>query len=125
MIGNSYVLKFYRRVVPGPSPEADIGAFLTDVARFPNSPALLGTMTLIENGEESPLGVMHEFIENQGNAWDLTGSYLDRALDEARVLNAELEPATERHVAFSNRIRQIGRRVGELHVALSGGKDIP
>jgi maltose alpha-D-glucosyltransferase/alpha-amylase len=125
VIGNSYVLKFYRRVVPGPSPEANIGAFLTDVARFPNSPALLGTITLIENGEESPLGVMHEFIENQGNAWDLTGSYLDRALDEARVLNAELEPATERHVAFSNRVHQIGRRVGELHVALSAGKEFP
>jgi maltose alpha-D-glucosyltransferase/alpha-amylase len=125
VIGNSYVLKFYRRVVPGPSPEANIGAFLTDVARFPNSPALLGTIALIENGEESPLGVLHEFIENQGNAWDLTGSYLDRALDEARVLTAEPEPAAERHVAFSNRIRQIGRRVGELHVALAAGKDSP
>jgi maltose alpha-D-glucosyltransferase/alpha-amylase len=33
LVDSAYVLKFYRRLVTGPSPEADIGRFLTDVAQ--------------------------------------------------------------------------------------------
>jgi maltose alpha-D-glucosyltransferase / alpha-amylase len=124
LVDSAYVLKFYRRLVPGPSPEADIGRFLTDVAPYPNSPALLGTAEVTEGGTSSPLAIMHEFVENQGNAWALTGAYLDRALDEARVLTAEPEPGSDKHAAFLNRIRQIGRRVGELHAVLASRGDI-
>jgi maltose alpha-D-glucosyltransferase/alpha-amylase len=124
MINSAYVLKFYRRISQGPSAEFEIGRFLTDATSFANSPALLGTVELIENGVRFPLAVMHEFVENQGDAWAFTGAYLDRALDEERVLTAEPEPAADKHAAFENRIRQIGRRVGELHAALASRADI-
>jgi maltose alpha-D-glucosyltransferase/alpha-amylase len=124
MVDGAYVLKLYRRVVSGPSAEFEIGRFLTDVAHFGNSPALLGTAELIENDVHSPLVVMHEYVENQGTAWAFTGAYLDRALDEERVLTAQPQPDADKHLAFANRIRQIGKRVGEMHAALASRNDI-
>jgi maltose alpha-D-glucosyltransferase / alpha-amylase len=124
LISNSYVLKFYRRLPTGPNPEAETGLFLTDTVHFSNSPALLGTMELIENGQRFPLAVMHEFVENQGDAWAFTGAYLDRALDEQRVLTAEPTAGSKTHAAFANRMHQIGARVGELHKALASRPDI-
>ena len=124
LIDSDYLLKFYRRLPKGPNAEADIGLFLTDVANFANSPALLGAVELIENDEHYPLAVMHDYIENQGDAWAFTGAYLDRALDEQRVLTAAPETGADNHAAFLNRIDQIGRRVGELHKALASRPDI-
>jgi maltose alpha-D-glucosyltransferase/alpha-amylase len=124
LIDNAYVLKFYRRVPSGPNPEFEAGYFLTDVVNFPNSPALLGTVELLENGERRSLAVMHEYLENQGDAWALTGAYLDRAIDEARVVTVEAETGAEKHLAFANRMHQIGRRLGELHIALASREDI-
>jgi maltose alpha-D-glucosyltransferase/alpha-amylase len=124
MVDSAYVLKFYRRVSADPCVEFEMGRFLTDVAQFSNSPALLGTVELIENDAQIPLAIMHEYVENQGDAWTFTGAYLDRALDEERVLTAVPEPADDKHAAFFNRIKQIGRRVGELHAALASRPDI-
>jgi maltose alpha-D-glucosyltransferase/alpha-amylase len=123
-VGNTYVLKFYRRISPAPSAEFEMGRFLTDVAKFGNTPALLGTVELIENEACFPLAIMHEYVENQGDAWAFTGGYLDRALDEERVLTAEPVPGADKHAAFVNRIRQVGKRVGELHAALASQGDI-
>ena len=120
MIDAAYVLKFYRRVQTTPNPESEIGSFLTDVVKFPNSPALLGTVEMAERaGGASLFAVMHEFIENQGDAWAFTAAYLDRALDEQRVVAAEATESGEAHLAFANRMHQIGIRVGELHRALA------
>ncbi len=124
MIDGAYVLKFYRRLPSGPNAESEIGLFLTDIAKFGNSPALLGTVELIESETHYPLAVMHEYIANQGDAWAFTGAYLDRALDEHRVLTAEPQSGADKHVAFLNRMDQIGRRVGELHNALASRSDL-
>ena len=124
LIDGDYVLKFYRRLPSGPNPEAEIGMFLTDVAKFANSPALLGTVELIENEVHYPLAVMHEYIANQGDAWAFTGAYLDRALDEQRVVTVEPEPGADEHMAFLNRMNLVGRRVGELHKALASRPDM-
>ncbi len=70
LIDDNYVLKFYRRLSAGHNPESELGTFLTDVANFSNSPALLGTVELIENDTHYPLAVMHEYITNQGDALD-------------------------------------------------------
>jgi maltose alpha-D-glucosyltransferase/alpha-amylase len=124
VIDSAYVLKFYRRVPSGPNPEFETGHFLTDVVNFSNSPALLGTVELVENGERFSLAVMHEYVENQGDAWAFTANYLDRAIDEARVLTGEPGGGAEQHPAFANRMHQIGRRLGELHNALASRDDI-
>ena len=45
---NDYVVKVYRKLEAGINPEIEIGRFLTEVAGFANTPALLGSVELIE-----------------------------------------------------------------------------
>ena len=123
IVDDRLVVKFYRRLPSGTNPEVEIGQFLTDVAKFANTPPLLGTVDLVDD-KTSSLAIVHEFVENQGNAWSFTSSYLDRTLDEERVLTAEPVPTGEQHTAFLNRMRQIGRRIGELHAAFASQTSI-
>ena len=81
-------------------------------------------MEQIDGEKHFPLAIMHQFVDNQGDAWAFTNAYLDRALDEERVLTTEPGPETGRHAVYLNRIRQVGKRVGEMHAALASRPDI-
>ncbi len=123
IVDGSFVLKFYRRLSVGTNPELEVGRFLTEVAEYRNTPPLLGTIELVERGERSAVAVLHEFVENQGDAWAHAAGYLDRFLEEASIL-PDL-PAADAHAAYLNRVRQIGRRTGELHLALASAVGDP
>ncbi|HWM45553.1 MAG TPA: maltose alpha-D-glucosyltransferase [Xanthobacteraceae bacterium] len=125
IIDHTAVLKFYRRVSRGPNPEIEMGRFLTDEAGFTHSPALLGSVELVDKNGHSSLAVLHEFVGNQGDAWSFTTAYLNRTLEEARLLTAEPADDPERHAAFLNRMNVLGRRLGEMHLALASRSDIP
>ncbi|HZP78189.1 MAG TPA: maltose alpha-D-glucosyltransferase [Pseudolabrys sp.] len=118
------VIKILRRVSPGTHPEIEMGRFLIDIAGYQNAPPLLGSLELIENGEPHALAVAHRFIENQGDAWTVTGAYLDRYIDEQRVLATASAESAEL-TSYIQRIRQIARRTGELQQALASHDDIP
>ena len=51
LVDNDYVVKIYRTLEPGINPEIEMGRFLTDVAGFANTPALLGSVELVEGDE--------------------------------------------------------------------------
>jgi maltose alpha-D-glucosyltransferase/alpha-amylase len=121
IVDADYVLKFYRRIRSGQNPEVELGRFLTDSVNYQNAPPLLGSMELVEGEETTALAVLHGFVENQGDGWALTAAYLDRFLDEQRVLTPDA-PAHQ-HDSFVQRVRQIGRRLGELHLALASRPD--
>jgi maltose alpha-D-glucosyltransferase/alpha-amylase len=123
-VDSKYVIKFRRKLSAGISPEIEIGAFLTDVVEFRNAPALLGSVELIDNGARTDVAVMHEFIANQGDAWKYTIAYLGRVLDEERLVATPESGEGGRHVPYLNFIRQVGRRIGELHVALASRPDV-
>jgi maltose alpha-D-glucosyltransferase/alpha-amylase len=128
IVDQSYVLKTYRRFLPGINPEIEIGQFLTDVAGFANTPALLGSAELVEGDSRISLAVLHRFIANQGDGWTYTNAYLDRYLEEVRLLAPDAageHAAAAHHAAFLNWIRQIGRRTAELHRALSSAPEYP
>ena len=86
LVDNQYVAKIYRQLEGGINPEIEIGSYLTDVARFANTPALLGSVELVEGDRSSAVGVLHAYVENQGDGWAVTTGYLDRYIDEQRVL---------------------------------------
>ena len=92
LVDEDYVVKIYRKLEAGINPEIEIGRFLTEVAGFANSPALLGTVELIEGERRSAIGVVHAFVHNQGDAWTVTSAYLDRFVDEQRLLAVGDEP---------------------------------
>ncbi len=120
-----YVVKILRKITPGTHPEIEIGRFFVEDAPFANAPALLGSLQLVEGGESSALAVVHEFAENQGDAWTVIGQSLDRLLDEHRILPDDADNETPEYAAMIHRIAQIGLRTGECHLKLASRPDIP
>ena len=126
LVDNDYVVKIYRKLEAGINPEIEMGRFLTDVAGFANTPALLGSVELIEGDKRSAIGIVHAFVANQGDAWTVTAAYLDRFVDEQRLLAASDHPGeSEEQVAYLRYMSQAGRRVAEMHVALAGNSELP
>jgi maltose alpha-D-glucosyltransferase / alpha-amylase len=126
IVDTNYVVKIYRKLEPGINPEVEIGRYLTEVAGFANSPALLGTCELVEGNQRSAVGVVHAFVMNQGDGWTVTSAYLDRFVDEQRLLPAYEHPGTSEELApYLRYISQTGRRVAEMHLALAGNSELP
>jgi maltose alpha-D-glucosyltransferase/alpha-amylase len=87
---------------------------------------LLGSLELIEGDRRSALAVVHSFIENQGDAWTVTAAALDRLIDEQRLLPAESAfEESESAALLTQRIRQIGRRTAEMHLAFTADETNP
>jgi maltose alpha-D-glucosyltransferase / alpha-amylase len=120
IVGNKYVVKILRRITPGVHPEIEVGRFLADVAHFQNAPTLLGSVELVEEDKRSALAVVHSFVENQGDAWTVTSAALDRLVEEQRLLPPDdVMQESESAALLQQRIRQIGRRTAEMHLAFA------
>jgi maltose alpha-D-glucosyltransferase/alpha-amylase len=126
IVDNKFVVKVLRRITAGVHPEIEVGRFLADVAHFQNAPLLLGSVELKEDESRSALAVVHQFVENQGDAWSVTANGLDRLVEEHRLTTvAESIAETLETASMVQRIRQIGRRTAEMHLAFACGTDTP
>jgi maltose alpha-D-glucosyltransferase/alpha-amylase len=125
LVGRHYVVKLFRRIEPGINPEIEVGRFLTEVAGFANMPPLLGTVEMVRGETRSAVAVIHRLIENQGDAWSVTNAYLDRYVEERRLLNGEAPTESDEQAAYLLRMRQVGRRVAEMQLALASRDDVP
>ncbi len=114
------MIKFYRQVAAGPHPEIEMSGFLTMQAHFTNTPAMLGSIHLIDAaGQEIALGILHALIRNQGDGWSFTLAYLDRFLHESRVAPVvEEATSSDAHTAYRAQIVRLALRTAELHRAL-------
>jgi maltose alpha-D-glucosyltransferase/alpha-amylase len=124
LVGTDYVIKLFRRLERGLNPEIEVGRFLTETVQFAHTPPLLGTVELEEDGARSPFAVVHAFVQNHGDAWTLTGHYLDRFVEEQRLLPAEAAGHSDEEAAYLRRMDRVGRRVAELQLALASRDDI-
>jgi maltose alpha-D-glucosyltransferase/alpha-amylase len=124
LVDSDHVVKIYRKLETGTNPEIEIGRFLTEVAGFANTPALLGSVELAEGETRAAVAIVHAFVENQGEAWTVTSAYLDRFVDEQRLLAGSEHPGEyEEQVPYLRYMSQIGRRVAEMHLALAGSDE--
>ncbi len=126
LVDSDYVVKLYRKLEPGINPEIEMGHFLTEIAGFANTPALLGSVELTEGDKKSAIAVIHAFVENQGDGWTVTSAYLDRFVDEQRLIAASGHASEndDQVVLYLRLISQTGRRVAEMHTALASSRDI-
>jgi maltose alpha-D-glucosyltransferase/alpha-amylase len=86
---------------------------------------LLGTVEWVEGDHRSAVSVIHRFVENQGDAWSVTSAYLDRYVEEQRLLSTVPTEETEEQTAYLSRVHQMGRRIAEMQIALASRSDIP
>ncbi|ETR78715.1 alpha-amylase [Afipia sp. P52-10] len=125
LVDDRYVIKFYRKIEHGLNPEIEVGRFLTDVAGFANTPALLGHLEVEGPGLQSAVAIVHAFVENQGDAWTLTSTALDRFIEEEKLVGAtDVTPANDEKSAYQLYMMQIGKRVAEMHLALASRDEI-
>ncbi|HZW75319.1 MAG TPA: hypothetical protein VFF43_17365, partial [Caldimonas sp.] len=124
LVGNRFVVKLFRRIEPGINPEIEVGHFLADVAAFPNAPALLGSVELADGDIRSALAVVHALVENQGEAWTVTSAFLDRFVDEQRLLGTDDAAQSDELQAYQRLMALIARRLGQMQLALASRDDI-
>jgi maltose alpha-D-glucosyltransferase/alpha-amylase len=123
-LGQRMFLKAFRRVRTGINPEVEVGRFLTEVARFPNTVPLAGTVDyLAADGTAATLAVLQGYVENQGDSWSYTVDYLARFLEERR--SAKDPAANDVHAAYLALVHTLGLRTAELHRALAMPSDDP
>jgi maltose alpha-D-glucosyltransferase / alpha-amylase len=126
LVDHDYVVKIYRTLETGIHPEIELGRYLADVAGFANTPVLLGSAELVEGDGRSAIGVVHAFVENQGDGWAVTTGYLDRFVDEQRVhANGGHGHDSGQLAPYQRLMSQIGRRLAELHLALAAHPELP
>jgi len=124
LVGSDCVVKLFRRLEAGENPEIEIGRFFTDVVGFASTPALLGSVELEQNDEPHAVAVVHEFVENQGDAWTVTGAYVDRFVEEQRLLATDVAQESDELAAYQRIMLQSGHRVAEMQDALASRNDI-
>ncbi len=128
--GDSVILKIYRRLRDGVQPDVEIARFLIDKAQFAHTPAFLGLAQHVSTeGSETTLAAAFAFAANQGDAWEVVTSGLQRDVEEndlAVVLPDGLtEPAKEAYDFPLNIGSLLGQRTAELHMALATPTDDP
>ena len=133
------ILKLFRRLSEGVSPDLEIGLYLTEEIGFSHSPSVAGAMEYrSDQGDQLTLAVLHSFVPNQSDAWQYTLDYLteyyERALTHQREVQAlrlqaksltELSAkdapqfAVETVGAYLTLVRLLGERTAEFHRALA------
>ncbi|MHB1587346.1 MAG: maltose alpha-D-glucosyltransferase [Acidiferrobacteraceae bacterium] len=128
VVGERLLLKGYRRLETGVSPELEMAAFLTDTSPFAHIAPLAGYFELVSpSGEVTVLGLLQAFVPNQGDGWSQILGYLQRHLDHERadrVASGTLQDDVNRAL-YATLLRQLGVRTGELHKALAVPAGLP
>ena len=139
--GRAFILKIFRKTEPGPSPDLEVGAFLTDRASFPHTPPVCGRIEYVpRRGEPMALAILQGYVENEGDAWsytlDAVADFFERrvpgraeppAVRGALVEQAKADPAAarERVGPYLDAAALLGRRTAELHRALASDREDP
>ena len=137
------IMKMFRRLEPGLNPDVEIGRFLS-AQGFTRVPPLLGAAEYVDDEQGAcSILMLQRFVSNQGNAWEVTLAELGRYFERIAALpyvpaapararewleGSSPQPpdlVTEALGLYASTAEVLGRRTGELHVALSGGTADP
>ena len=143
--GHRFVLKTFGRIQEGVNPEVELGRYLTEEHPFAHAAPLAGVIEYRRRGRESmALMVLHGFVANEGDAWQHTLDHLsvfyervatqppltgESAAPLHRLLTDAPAPPTEAAAelihGYLDMVGLLGRRLGELHLALASSYDRP
>jgi maltose alpha-D-glucosyltransferase/alpha-amylase len=117
------LLKIYRRLREGTQPEIEMSRFLSQVAGFANTPAMLGVIEhRPADGPLSVLGALFAFVRNQGDCWQAIVGALERHLDDVLLIPAAASGGANEELPWAHPLdlpAVIGRRTAEMHNALA------
>ncbi|MFL5732626.1 MAG: maltokinase N-terminal cap-like domain-containing protein, partial [Chloroflexia bacterium] len=141
--GDRYILKLFRRLEAGTSPELEVGRFLAE-KRFASTPPLDGAIEYHrQRGEPITMAVLQGFVPNKGDAWRYTLSRLadyfqsnweaaggEDLLPRSGHLLATLEeevptPVRKAAGSYLEQAALLGRRTAEMHITLASDPSDP
>ena len=146
IFGECFSLKLYRRIQNGAHPETEIGRFLTEHSSFKNVVSYAGALEYRRPGIETfTCGILQGPVPSHGDAWSFTtgemNQYLERVLSrqnrekdlphpaQSFCFNANEPMPSHLHDLtgglYPEMVSLIGKRTGELHLALSSGTEDP
>ena len=125
IIGDIAMIKLIRRVFPGVHPEVEMTRYLTK-AGYANTAPLLGEVARIApDGSRYTFIIIQGAIRNQGDAWTWMLNNLRRGIDELLLTGGEDEAIADQFQPLVQFSGMVGKRLGELHVALAKDTDDP
>jgi maltose alpha-D-glucosyltransferase / alpha-amylase len=139
LFGDRLIMKVFRRVQGGPNPDYEISRYLCESAGFRNVPVFGGVIDYVsESGETSTVALLQGLIANEGDGWQWTLEELDRYFERCARLEfpegalpaspigflamseSEAPSLAREHAGlYLDAAQTIGRRTGEMHVALA------
>jgi maltose alpha-D-glucosyltransferase/alpha-amylase len=140
--GDRLIMKLFRRIEPGINPDFEISRQLSEKAGFNRVPAVGGAFEYERPGDPvSTFGMVQQLVESQADGWrhatdDLSRFYDQVAGHEPPPLEApgrfsELSAATppqpllEAMASYLGPANRLGRRTGDMHVALASDAGDP
>lgn len=131
VFGRKLKLKIFRRLEPGVNPDVEMSQALGAKPDLVRLPALYGAVHYRQGERKFTLASLHRFSPNQGTAWshamDELGRFYERAAvskgsPDVRDVETALrsEAAVESLGSYPAAAAVLGKRVAELHLALSG-----
>jgi maltose alpha-D-glucosyltransferase/alpha-amylase len=121
-ISDMVVVKLLRRLRSGIHPEVEMTGYLTE-AGVEGIASLLGHAVRVRGDDEpATMLVAQRFVRNQGEGWTWTLDWLRRASSDAAADHEDDPDPFSGYLTFA---AAIGRRLGEVHAALSKPSDDP
>jgi maltokinase len=110
--GNRLLLKLFRQPAPGPHPETQALAALTEIGSS-HTPRLTGWLhTGGPAGDSTVLGIIEDFLPSQGDGWEL-------AVRQATDAITMHHPAAAAVNGFTQPSHELGEAVAQVHRALA------
>jgi maltose alpha-D-glucosyltransferase / alpha-amylase len=131
--GDKLIMKVFRRQQPGINPDVEIGRYLTEHTSFRNIAPFGGSIEYLANEpSQAPtyiFAMLQGLVANEGDGWQWTLNELDRYYERSSREVSEAPEIVGPGLALPDNVRQsvgacldaaetLGRRTGELHVAL-------
>ncbi|MHB8891118.1 MAG: hypothetical protein ACYC65_03645 [Candidatus Limnocylindrales bacterium] len=111
VLGDTLLLKAYRRIEPGLNPDLELTAYLSEEARFPGVPRLAGWAEAVtRDGGAATVAMLQAFIADADDLYETTAERLAELIGALHAV--DMEAATE--VA-----EDVGTLVAGLHAALA------
>jgi maltose alpha-D-glucosyltransferase/alpha-amylase len=142
LFGQTLILKLFRRVEDGVNPDLELGRYLAERTAFAHTPRVAGALEYQrDGGEPATLAILHEFVPNEGDAWQYTldalGRFYEHAVTERirpgaqppvpaegglleRAAGPIPEEVDEVVGSYLHSAQLMGERLAELHAALAG-----
>lgn len=143
MYGKQLVLKLFRNLEEGVSPDVEIGKFLTENTSFANISQIAGSLEYQRGrGRMLSIAILQSYVPNEGDAWGYTLDFLGRYFEEVMTIATVQAPPVPRRSLLSllkeppslaretigpyfASAQLLGQRTAELHIALASGVQNP